>query len=210
MDLEKKKKHKSWLEILSRIVIVPAFLYFCLSTYLQIKINYSPVLVLLLCTEIINILLILTAKFSENISRNKVALISTIIGTFYFLFIKTGEGQRLLPEMLCLSLQIFGISFQILAKFWLGRAFGLLPAYRGKIVSTGPYKIVRHPIYLGYFLTHLGFLMALFSFYNLIIYSLLYVFQIVRILEEEKLLAVYPDYQVYMKSVKKRFLPFIF
>ena len=37
-------------------------------------------------------------------------------------------------------------------KLSLGRSFGLMPANRG-VVSTGMYRLVRHPIYLGYLVT---------------------------------------------------------
>ena len=47
----------------------------------------------------------------------------------------------------------------IAGKLSLGRSFGLMPANRG-IVSTGLYRVVRHPIYLGYLITHVGFFAA--------------------------------------------------
>ena len=44
-------------------------------------------------------------------------------------------------------------------KLTLGRSFGLVPANRG-VVIRGPYALVRHPIYSGYLITHLAFLVA--------------------------------------------------
>ena len=41
----------------------------------------------------------------------------------------------------------------------LGRSFGIAPANRG-VVMRGPYVLVRHPIYAGYLLTHVAFLVA--------------------------------------------------
>jgi protein-S-isoprenylcysteine O-methyltransferase Ste14 len=34
-----------------------------------------------------------------------------------------------------------------------------MPANRG-VVSSGLYRLVRHPIYMGYLITHAGFLLA--------------------------------------------------
>ena len=52
-----------------------------------------------------------------------------------------------------------GLIVVIVGKMSLGRSFGLMPANRG-IVSTGLYRVVRHPIYLGYLITHVGFVAA--------------------------------------------------
>jgi protein-S-isoprenylcysteine O-methyltransferase Ste14 len=45
-------------------------------------------------------------------------------------------------------LTIGGISFAVLSVSWLGRSFGVLPESR-KLVTSGPYSVVRHPLYLG-------------------------------------------------------------
>ena len=57
------------------------------------------------------------------------------------------------------TLQLAGLAWQVAAKVTLGRSFGLLPAARG-LVTSGPYRVVRHPIYLGYLITHLAFVAA--------------------------------------------------
>ena len=54
----------------------------------------------------------------------------------------------------------------VAGKVSLGRSFGLMPANRG-VVSSGLYRIVRHPIYLGYLITHVGFVLATPSAWNL-------------------------------------------
>ena len=55
---------------------------------------------------------------------------------------------------------LIGLYVQISAKVILGRSFGLIAANRG-IKVAGPYRIVRHPIYAGYTIIHVGFLLAL-------------------------------------------------
>ena len=54
---------------------------------------------------------------------------------------------------------VIGLAIVIAGKMTLGRSFGLMPANRG-IVSSGVYRIVRHPIYLGYLITHVAFIFA--------------------------------------------------
>ena len=52
-------------------------------------------------------------------------------------------------------------------KITLGRSFGLMPANRG-VVCTGLYRVVRHPIYMGYLVTHVAFLAANPSLWNIV------------------------------------------
>lgn len=66
------------------------------------------------------------------------------------------------------------------AKVVIDLSFGLLPPQRS-LVMAGPYRIVRHPIYFGYLIGHIGFLLANFSWRNAAVLALLYVAQVVRI-----------------------------
>ena len=62
----------------------------------------------------------------------------------------------LAPELVTVGLSVVGMLIVIAGKISLGRSFGLIPANRG-IVSKGLYRLVRHPIYLGYLITHFAF-----------------------------------------------------
>ena len=61
-----------------------------------------------------------------------------------------------------------GLLIVVAGKVSLGRSFGLTPANRG-IVSTGVYRLVRHPIYLGYLITHVGFVAANATAWNAVL-----------------------------------------
>ena len=99
-----------------------------------------------------------------------------------------------------------GLAINISAKLALNRSFGLVAANRG-VKQGGPYKLVRHPMYLGYFVTQLGFLLSSFSWFNLAIYVVAWVFQVLRIIEEEKFLSEDPEYRAFMIRVPRRILP---
>ena len=74
----------------------------------------------------------------------------------------------------------------------------------------GPYRIVRHPIYLGYFVTHVGFLLANWSSRNVEIYIVVHFSQVARILSEERILREDESCRAYCQRVRYRVIPFIF
>lgn len=98
---------------------------------------------------------------------------------------------------------------QIYAKWSLRRSFGLLPAHRGVIV-VGPYRFVRHPMYLGYLVTDIGFLAANFGVRNVVIVVAQWALQAVRIVKEEQLLSKDATYRDYMSRVCYRLIRGVF
>jgi protein-S-isoprenylcysteine O-methyltransferase Ste14 len=78
------------------------------------------------------------------------------------------------------------------------------------VVSTGPYAIVRHPMYAGASLLILATPFALGSFLALIPALLIIAGVIVRLIEEEKFLAVHlPGYREYCRKTRFRLVPFV-
>ena len=84
-----------------------------------------------------------------------------------------------------------------------------MAANRG-VVSSGSYRLVRHPIYLGYLATHAGFLLTNPSVRNVAIYAVSYVFQFARICAEERILAQDGAYREYLQSVRYRLIPGVY
>ncbi|MGD1002948.1 MAG: isoprenylcysteine carboxylmethyltransferase family protein [Minisyncoccia bacterium] len=79
-----------------------------------------------------------------------------------------------------------------------------------KVISTGPYARVRHPMYLGGLIFILGIPLALGSWWGLLTVVLFAPALAWRILDEEKFLVKnLPGYAEYKKKVKYRLMPFI-
>lgn len=79
-----------------------------------------------------------------------------------------------------------------------------------KVVDTGLYGIVRHPMYSATLLLFLAMPLVLGSWYALIPMAFYPVIITVRLLDEEKLLSKELDgYEAYTKKVKYRLIPFI-
>lgn len=110
---------------------------------------------------------------------------------------------------LCIGLIVCGNLFQIWAKLVLRRSFGIAPANRG-IKASGPYRLVRHPMYAGYLLNHIGVLLMWPSLLNLAAYAIGWTAQIRRLKAEEELLAQDPAYREFMGRTRWRLIPGLF
>ena len=62
-----------------------------------------------------------------------------------------------------------GYTISFLSLIYLGKSFGISPAKRA-VVSDGPYKLLKHPMYIGYAISESAFLMIYFSVQNVVIY----------------------------------------
>jgi protein-S-isoprenylcysteine O-methyltransferase Ste14 len=105
------------------------------------------------------------------------------------------------------------IGFYILYRVFKENSFASATidlAKEQKVIATGPYSIVRHPMYSGAFLLFMFTPIALDSFFGIILSVLIAVIGVFRIIDEEKFLNInlsgYPDY---CKKIKYRLIPFI-
>lgn len=165
-------------------------------------------LLLLLC-EGYTLLLVAFARRALRRDLTSLSMLATIYACCYVVLLSPEGTVHLAPELAAVALQLFGAVVSFGAKVTLGRSFGLLPAQRG-IVVAGPYRLVRHPIYMGYLIGHIGFLLANFSWRNAAVLAVLYVAQVVRISREEAVLASSDEYRSYQRRVRWRLVPYIF
>jgi protein-S-isoprenylcysteine O-methyltransferase Ste14 len=77
-----------------------------------------------------------------------------------------------------------------------------------KVISTGPYAFVRHPMYTGVIPMYLCIPLALSSYIALIFFVPVVIVIILRIFDEERLLLKdLEGYKEYTKKVKYRLIP---
>lgn len=105
-----------------------------------------------------------------------------------------------------LIFELFGVVLTQVARVYMGRSFGILPANRG-IVSKGPFRSVRHPIYFGWLILSLGYAMSFASERNILLIAMTLPFMVWRIGQEEVHLSADPEYLQYMKQVRYRLWP---
>jgi protein-S-isoprenylcysteine O-methyltransferase Ste14 len=166
-------------------------------------------ILMLLLTEAYTLGLLLFARRATLRDASPAVVAATVYAAFFYVLFEAENTRHLIPELVGVALQVAGTAWQFSSKAVLGRSFGLLPARRGLVVS-GPYRVVRHPIYLGYLIGHVGFLAANFSLRNAAVLALLYAAQVLRIRREEGVLSADPAYLEYRQRVRWRLVPFVF
>jgi len=83
------------------------------------------------------------------------------------------------------------------------------PRAQASLVQTGPYRLVRHPMYAGGILLAYGWALAVHGWLTLVYATVLSVFLDVKSTHEERWLTEkFPDYRDYQRRVSK-LIPFI-
>jgi protein-S-isoprenylcysteine O-methyltransferase Ste14 len=79
-----------------------------------------------------------------------------------------------------------------------------------KVISTGLYALIRHPMYAGALIMLLGTPLALGSWWGLLMFIPFTLIIVWRLLDEEKFLSKYlGGYSEYKKRVRYRLVPFV-
>jgi protein-S-isoprenylcysteine O-methyltransferase Ste14 len=90
-----------------------------------------------------------------------------------------------------------GILFALYAVLKLGRSFSVMPEAR-RLVTTGLYGVIRHPVYLGEAIALVGVTLQYLSPWALVVLALQWMFQLERMKNEERVLSrVFPQYRDY-------------
>jgi protein-S-isoprenylcysteine O-methyltransferase Ste14 len=164
---------------------------------------------LLVGSEAIVVAFVLLRRRTQDISLNWQDWLFGLAGTVAPLLVMASSGKPIVPIELCATLMILGISFNLWAKMTLRRSFGVVAANRGVKIS-GPYRLVRHPMYAGYTLTQIGFLLSGPTLWNFCIYALALGLQIARMRAEERVLMKDPAYSAMAQRVRFRLLPLVY
>jgi len=166
-----------------------------------------PILLLLALSECLPVVLILIRRPGE-ISTSPSAFLTAFLGTAAPLMLRPHVAP-LAPTALLALLMLLGLCVNVSAKLALWRSFGLAAANRG-VRAGGPYRLVHHPMYLGYFITEVGFLLGNPSLSNITICAVTWTAQLLRIREEEKFLLNDESYRDLVLRVPFRLLPGIY
>jgi protein-S-isoprenylcysteine O-methyltransferase Ste14 len=188
------------LDLCERLAAVVMFAAFCAS---NLRSHHWQNL-LILVSEVLTIVFILTRRSTDAVSQEPLDWALAFAGTMAPLLARPG-GEPLSQDG-SLVLLLLGTMVAIAAKLSLNRSFGLAPANRG-VQRLGIYQLIRHPMYLGYFIAQAGFLLLNPTLRNLAVYACAWAVQIARILREEHWLLTDPQYRDYAARVRFRLVP---
>lgn len=195
------------LDRLEQIAIVILWVLLARRVYT----STNPLAPLILVGETAVVIFVLLRRPTEAISLRLGDWLLAITATFTPLLIQPADTPAALHALIPLGagLAVVGNAVQLAAKLFLRRSFGIAPANRG-IKTSGMYKLVRHPMYAGYLLIHIGILLLMPTVFNFLIYAISWSAQIPRLLAEERLLSQDPAYRDFMTKTRWRLIPGIF
>jgi protein-S-isoprenylcysteine O-methyltransferase Ste14 len=139
-----------------------------------------------------------------------ITLVTLQVACMVVLFI---TGRLVCDKVVLLTIQFVGVALLVWTWFNLvpGK-FHIMPdtIKYAKLVTTGPFRLIRHPMYASLLIYLLPLVINYFSYLRLAVLLVFSVNMIIKLLYEEKLLKLrFPEYGSYMKR-SYRLVPFIF
>jgi protein-S-isoprenylcysteine O-methyltransferase Ste14 len=165
---------------------------------------------MLLASESLVIVLTLARRRATLVDRSVPAAIVTFVSVAGPPLMRADSDiAALAPDLLTGVVSAIALLLILSGKVTLGRSFGLVPANRGVVVQ-GPYTAVRHPIYSGYLVAHIAFLVAHPGTWNIAVLTIADGALIVRALLEERVLSKDAHYRAYCRRVAWHLVPGVF
>jgi protein-S-isoprenylcysteine O-methyltransferase Ste14 len=187
-----------------RIIIVVFALAFIVATWRSPQVWNR----LMIVPEGLTVLFVLFRRAAISVSTYPLDWGLGVLGSTLGLLARPG-GQPLAPEVWCLAPIAVGALISTSAKASLNTRFAMAPANRG-VQPSFAYAVIRHPMYAGYMLSEVGFLLLNPTVRNLAVYVVAWGIQIARIYREERWLSQDPAYRSYAQAVRHRLIPGVY
>ena len=163
---------------------------------------------MLLLSESLVVILTLVRRRALTVDRSRLASLVTFVSVFGPPLLRP-NGEPLLADAVTAVVSLAGLTL-------VSRASSRSAAASASCRPTagwwprGPYSLVRHPIYAGYLITHVGFLAAHPDPLNIVLVAAADTALIFRALLEERVLGHDERYRVYCRRVSWHLVPGVF
>jgi protein-S-isoprenylcysteine O-methyltransferase Ste14 len=194
------------IDLSERLFVLVLFATFVLR--ISLSLVFRPYNLLVLVSEGLVVVLILIRRHTNSFTMRPQDWIVALGGTAVPMLLRAG-GLPVLPPFVGAALMCAGLIFAIWAKLTLRQSFGIAAANRGP-VGAGPYRLIRHPMYAGYIVVYLGFLLSNPLIWNLVVVGADIALIVLRIMAEERVLTADKDYERYQGAVRYRLLRGVF
>jgi protein-S-isoprenylcysteine O-methyltransferase Ste14 len=106
-------------------------------------------------------------------------------------------------NLLSAGLIVLGHLLAVYALAWLGRSFSIMAEAR-RLVTDGPYALVRHPLYVAEAFAAFGLILQYASFWTVLLLFAHLAFQLQRMRNEERILhETFPEYAAYAARTRR-------
>lgn len=197
---------RPWVDRLVALVAVAPFGY---ELYLELVADQRSLPRIAEVLQLSAIILpMLVRRPARRVTANPLFWALTFVATYWGLGTLQlyDAGRQLVSDHVSDAVAVLSLVVALWARWSLGRNIGLVPAER-RLVTTGAYAWVRHPIYTGVFLTLLSLELDSFSARNLLLDLVSASLWVTKTFVEESFLRRNPDYSAYMQRVRWRWVP---
>jgi len=196
-------------DLIARVIVGALFALMSLNIFADVAHTGHVTGLLLLASESMVVVLTVIRRKARIVHRSVFAAVTTTLSLAGPPMLRATAAPGLAPDVATAFVSGLGLAVVIAGKIALGRSFGIAPANRG-IVARGPYNVVRHPIYAGYLVTHVAFLVAHPTVWNVAVALVADTALILRALLEERVLAADGEYRAYCQRVGWHLVPLVF
>ena len=121
------------------------------------------------------------------------------------IYLRWSPGDEGWPKV-GLIMVALAAGLSLVSLLTIGRLFGIRPALRG-LATSGPYRFIRHPIYLSYVIADIGYNLQEWNLVTLMLVLVGWAALVYRIYAEERVLAQHSRWPGYAASVRARLFP---
>jgi len=197
------------LDAAEKYIMAGVFLFFAYRMIDAYLVSGSPVTLIYFADQLTVLVFILLRRSPKELSLRVDDWAVGFAGTLLALLIGPPSGTPLVSPIVVTLFLAVGFATHFSAKLSLRRSFGVVAANRG-VKESGPYRLVRHPMYLGYIISQIGILLAGPTLANVAVVAGCWALYVMRILAEERVLTRDSAYQEFSARTRYRLVPGIY